>query len=556
MAFSTRLMVLTSVLQQLVNEIRRSLNTLTESPFPELKSLLADGTAKRGNGDASHIRAYKEYILKEARRAYIEREAAVVQQQMQAKGVEVLSVSARQYALCVDPLQDEEPKISPEATGIPALRRYLFSVPAQTNYRALHHHVFETLPDLVVQIKRILEKFSNDEDYARMRVLVIEQVAKLRDVLESLARSLPSEHVATPWTAIEKHTIISALTSVIQKLSHPTVVYSTFSKMLRENGIPVNGKALGRNLNEEVLTTMSSYIETWNIEMMTRIETLAGKLESPLDILQRNVKDCIGDFSGNPDLRQAADDALDRTSRRLGIAHGKLSAALTSTLRENYLHFTTETNIECPFAQELRPIYQDTLQQQAGKGAYARKRTYLSHAVTYEPDQATATFVDRMESQIIKRQVDAWSHCCDDFVKEVIALLEEFERITQELLDDEAHTMPEFVQAQEQLRASLPLFEQRLQMLQEQFSEVRMNPRQSTASAKRKRDDTRSATQPPDLGNSNKRHGSLNQDRLDRAKSTQCPASRAGAGGTNSLNRTGYSRALSAQPVALQREKI
>ena len=93
---------------------------------------------------------------------------------MQAKGVEVLSVSVRQYALCIDPLQDEESNISPEATGIPALRRYLFRLPAQTNYRALHHQVFETLPDLVVQIKRILEKYSNDEDYARMRVLVIE----------------------------------------------------------------------------------------------------------------------------------------------------------------------------------------------------------------------------------------------------------------------------------------------------------------------------------------------------------------------------------------------
>ena len=179
--------------------------------------------------------------------------------------------------------------------------------------------------------------------------------------------------MANPWTAIEKHTIIPNLIAVIQELAHPTVVYATFSKMLRENGIPVNGKALGRNLNEEVLTTMSSYIET-----------LANQLESPLDVLQRNFKDCIGDFSGNPDLKQAAHDALDRTSRRLGIAYGKLSAALTSTLRENYLHFTTETNIEYLFAQELRSIFHDTLDQQNGKGAYARKRSYLSHTVTYK----------------------------------------------------------------------------------------------------------------------------------------------------------------------------
>jgi hypothetical protein len=517
---------------------------------------LADSQTRRGNANVSDVRAYKEYIFREARRAFIEREAASVEQQMQTKDVEVLSVSARQYALCVDSSQDEEPKISPEATGIPALRRYLFTLPAQTNYRTLHHHVFETLPDLVVQIKRILDKFSNSGDYARMRVLIIEQLAKLREMLESLATSLPREHVASPWTASDRHAIIPKLTSIINDLAQPAVYYATFNKILCENGIPVNGKALGRNLNEEVLATMSNYIETWNVKMMTQIEALAAKLESPLEILQKNVKDCIGDFSGNPDLKQAADDALDRTSRRLGMAYGKLSAALTSTLRENYLHFTTEINIECPFAQELKPVYQDTLQQQGGSGAYARKRNYLSQAITYESNQTTATFVERMEAQIMKRQVDGWSHCCDDFIKEVIALLEEYERITRELLDDEAHTSPEFGQAQERLRAALPLFEQRLQLLQEQFSEAKMNPHHGTPNMKRKRNDRHSTVEFPELGDNNETRGSSNRDRLGRAESMQYPTSSAGARPSDSPNKAGYGRAVSAQPVAHKRQKF
>ena len=161
-----------------------------------------------------------------------------------------------------------------------------------------------------------------------------------------------------------------------------------------------------------------------------------------------------------------------------------------------------------------------------------------------------------MESQIIMRQVDAWSRCCDDFVKEVVALLGEFECITQELLDDEAHTMPEFVHAQEELRDSLPLFEQRLQTLQEQFSEARMNPRQSTSNAKRKRDETGSVAQPPNLGNSNKRRGSLNQGRLAEAQTMQPSTSVEVTGGSDSVNKSGYGRAMSSQPVALKREKF
>jgi hypothetical protein len=238
------------------------------------------------------------------------------------------------------------------------------------------------------------------------------------------------------------------------------------------------------------------------------------------------------------------------------MAYGKLSAALTSTLRENYLHFTTEINIECPFAQELKPVYQNTFQQQGGNGAYARKRNYLSQAITYESSRTTATFVERMEAQIIKRQVDAWSQCCDNFVKEVIALLEEYERITQELLDNEAHTSPEFSHAQEQLRAALPLFEQRLQLLQEQFSEAKMNPHHSTTNTKRKRDDRRSTMGFPELGDDNKTHGSFDRDRFGRAESMQGPTSSADAGPSDSPNKAGYGRAMSAQPVAHKRQKF
>ena len=87
-------------------------------------------------------------MLKEARSAYIEREASIVRLSMQDKGVDILAVSASEYHLCLGAEfaeeDDERPKLSPEATGIPRLRHYLFHLPAQTNFRTLHHHVFET----------------------------------------------------------------------------------------------------------------------------------------------------------------------------------------------------------------------------------------------------------------------------------------------------------------------------------------------------------------------------------------------------------------------------
>ena len=114
-------------------------------------------------------------MLKEARPAYIEHEPQIIRESLQDKGVDILPVSAREYSLCLDAEQDDEkPRLTPEATGLPALRHYLFSLPVQTNHRTLHYHVFETFPDIVAQIQRILEKFDDDGSYAKMRKYLAE----------------------------------------------------------------------------------------------------------------------------------------------------------------------------------------------------------------------------------------------------------------------------------------------------------------------------------------------------------------------------------------------
>lgn len=128
---------------------------------------------------------------------------------MQNRSVDILSVPTEQYQLCTgmiigDNEGDEvpKPKLKPEATSIPELRQHLLSLPAQTNFRALHHHVFETLPDIVVRIQRILEKFyKDDEDYNRMRGYFARKLLTLHGTVDSLADSLLVDNVIVPWNS-------------------------------------------------------------------------------------------------------------------------------------------------------------------------------------------------------------------------------------------------------------------------------------------------------------------------------------------------------------------
>jgi hypothetical protein len=343
---------------------------------------------RQSTGDKSFARAYRDYLLKEARRAFIEREANIVRLSMHEKGVDVLPVSATEYQShlgCED--ADEQPKISPEATGLPQLRRYLFHLPAQTNFRTLRHHVFETLPDIVGRIQRINKKFESDGGSEHMRQKFDENLPGLRKIFAGLAESLPDECVTKPFTQHEIDTYINPrLEQFVSDLcTSKGVYYQTFSKMLRENGIPTNGSGLGRNLNNEILNTMVQSINAWHVSMQGKTCEIAERLDEPSKAVLKALREHIQSSRSNREVTNRVNALLDTTIRRLGISYGKLTVRLLNELREIHLRHSTEVNVKCPIAMEMKYVYRTVILEhlgQPGTGSYNRQRTHLLKCLT------------------------------------------------------------------------------------------------------------------------------------------------------------------------------
>ena len=482
-----------------MNDWANHVNKVKKEPFTsllrrrkEVEDLLK--RVKKGEVAAEDqvlINSYDQYVRKCARFARIQHEEDIVKKKFGERfgesNLDVLLVSARQYSLWNGWDEDDEsPKISPEATGIPTLRRYLLQLPAQSNYRALERHVFDTLPDIVKDIDRILTKFDEDVSYARMRKYLRDQLQSsvLSETLYDLAYIESHSHVTRPWDLDPgDQPIKKDLEKFVARLRHGLVYYATFIKMLKENGIPVNGAGLGRNLNNEIMQVFRPFIEKWEGIMAPKVKGIATRLFEPVQDTQRQLEHHLGEDGIHPELRSRAHDALGTAIARSQDAFKNLEAALNARLRETLILYTTEVNVKCPFAIKMKPIYHSALARVGGKGAYRRARNQLKRRLVTK-NNIHLHLPEIMAINIVSTQSEAWWRCCHEFVDEVMAQLENFQRITDELLHSQGFIKAEHRQLRDQLQPMLPEFEQNLALVQAKFPNIKV-----TTGTKRKRDD-------------------------------------------------------------------
>jgi hypothetical protein len=463
-----------SFLTEGTNEIQKLITNPREEPFITYKRYLQDA-ARLSSQDHNLFRDYKADLMKEAQLAYISREAENIRRRMHAKDVEVFSVSASEYINWLDPLRFKEPQIEASVTGIPSLRLFLLGLTAEENYQDLYDHVYEVLADSEERLRLILQKFTEDDGYAVMREYLTVQVPVLRDNLSGLATTLPSRFVGKPWTWYETGQIAESLKALIESYQQPKYYHATFSKMLRENGIPNGGAAAGQNMNDAILKKVKPYLKRWKTTMLPKVEHLASLLDAPVQAMLNEIKEQMDHTPSNPLLKGRAYDALNKTTRRIGIAHGRMLTRLEGSVKANYLRFATENDIHCTIAREMKPVYQRVSQMRIGAkrrvGIYSDQREELVRSLTTsnDSDVLRKPLVRKLEDELVKRQNILWKGILKSSHADVMALFADFVRITEDLLENETYMSSEHKRIRQQLSQLLPEFERAMRDIQGQF---------------------------------------------------------------------------------------
>ncbi|KAI4630907.1 hypothetical protein J4E83_002432 [Alternaria metachromatica] len=473
--------------KELINEdnMGTQIRQINEHPFPALNTRLEtiDSLYEEGDADDDVISDMLDELLREATIAYIKYETANVQRQMQPKGIKVFSVSALAYTSSRSRIQRDTPILDDTTAGIYALRHFLATLSATTNYQNFYEHVHEKLPSFRRQAERPLEKHIEDKSYAKMRRDLKAQIQPLRNNLKNLVDSPLQSLVGKPWSQNEEQSIISGIQQLVQNSwVHPLIYYPGFAKMLAENGKPVSGKYKGYNMNYELLGTMKRFLDNWYNNLDASTVEFAMSLDRGLQKLLLDTRSAITQSSAHPALKLRATEELALVERRVQAAYDMLLASLRVSLGETHLRFTTEIDIYCPIATAMKASYDlasDRNMVGAGPGIYNRQRQALQNSIignpTYgnygygPPGEALRPLLKNIEEKLQTQQRDAWKTDCDAFVTSAVELVEGFSNTAEQLLMNSSYVTEEHKHARGELRKLLNDFDISLENVQSRF---------------------------------------------------------------------------------------
>jgi hypothetical protein len=437
------------------------------------------------DSERCYLKDELDLLFKESTLAYIEYETRLVKEQMQDKGIAIYSASAQSYLEWMNRMREDDPVLDPASSGIPAIIRFFLGVPAATNLRNYRDHVTKALPAWRKRAARVLQKHTEDEQYAKMRQDLARNIPLLRNQLEQAVDLQLRQTIVEPWNDCKKVEIAEGIKGLFEtEWLHPHIKYNGFAKMLKENGIPVNGKYFGRNLNEDVLSPLEPPINDWAEMMEQRAETLASSVRQPIQEFLNTNRACIDTCTAEPLLKDAAAEALEDTRNSIESAYDTFLEGVQSSLDENHLRYTTEMDVKCPIARAMKPSYQRAMEPRftgTGKGIYNRQRKFLSESMltpSYHypklrrEEARIKPLIDDLKEQLVSRQRDLWKSDCMKFIAEAIGHLEGFSQTTEELLMEEDFMSEAYKEAREVLRKLLIQFDRNLAEIRAEFDEL------------------------------------------------------------------------------------
>jgi hypothetical protein len=265
-----------------------------------------DAAAAEDEGDDTKvlpITRYKQYLQRYKKAYYISERAKDITMKLgetlnscsTEDKVEIFHTSTADYMnwIKTDKITfDRQPALSPGATGVPTIRRFLFDLPASQNLRNYGYHVNTVVPAFVEKLKRVVTQADCDAGFET----IADEFDDLRArFLGGLVKQIKWHYVGCLKESIGKikKDINAYKETVNKRIRKNWLSYkcATFTRILKGRGtVPRNaskakGLEQGVNWNAELALIMKPGFQRWHATHTEYLKRLKAALPPTLDWL-------------------------------------------------------------------------------------------------------------------------------------------------------------------------------------------------------------------------------------------------------------------------------
>ena len=227
-----------------------------------------------------------------------------------------------------------QPSLSPDMTGIPSIREYLFSLPAQQNLRDYERHINTTIPAFIEKVKRTVSERERDGDF---RTIADDIDAVRRGYMTRLLSEAKTGFQGCFDESIQRieKDIPNFKEQLEEKMTTEWFILKSaaFTRILRHRGIVLKGASKAKGLengchwNKELADLLAPGFNKWYNAHTGCMKNMKPALGGSLDQLHHKITNMIHDSGANM-------VTIEKARKRWAPLRNKLQAKLMVMMEE------------------------------------------------------------------------------------------------------------------------------------------------------------------------------------------------------------------------------
>ncbi|KAF2819433.1 hypothetical protein CC86DRAFT_432039 [Ophiobolus disseminans] len=437
--------------------------------YDEVKVLMAKAdedaaAADEENEDArvAQINRYKQYLQRYLKAQMIGDRATDISNKLGATlqgfssdgAVEIIHTSTADYMVWIksDKISfNNQPALSPEETGVPIIRRFLYNLPASQNYRDYTNHIDMTVPAFVDKLKRVVSHSDRDagfrtiaDDFDDLRSRFIrEMILSLKNAYQSYLK------ISVNKIKRDTNAYKEAVKTRIQKHWLP-LRSPAFTRLLKSRGTVPQGTSKARGLentvnwNAELASIVRPGFQKWYASHTENMKLLKDALPLQLDRLYHETALLMNKSQAN--LITVEKSKLKWSPYRHRL-QSKLMAMLEEMFAEEqrFLHRATlkderENNMIAALTDNIYDdVFMSTPELKVNPTPPGKAKRYVTPVFRFRKDRlethflhAEAHFVDRLVVLFQSQLREKMEGLIDKHFTKIKAMLDDFSKLLRD----------------------------------------------------------------------------------------------------------------------------